>query len=59
MVRHLWGILNAISFGVTNSPAESINSRIQKLKGRAFDFATKTAFATTVYFHLGGLDLYP
>lgn len=57
--NHLWGILNAISFGVTNSPAESINSRIQKLKARACGFATKAAFATTVLFHLGGLDLYP
>jgi len=57
--RHLWGILNAITFGVTNSPAESINSRIQKLKGRSCGFATKAAFATAVYFHLGGLDLYP
>ncbi|MDA3962499.1 MAG: ISL3 family transposase [Planctomycetota bacterium] len=56
---HLWGILNAISFGVTNSPAEGINSRIQKLKARSCGFATKAAFATTVYFHLGGLDLYP
>lgn len=57
--RNLWGILNAISFGVSNSPAESINSRIQKIKARACGFATKAAFITSVYFHLGGLDLYP
>lgn len=56
---HLWGILNAISFGVTNSPAESINGRIQKLKARSCGFTTKASFATAVYFHLGGLDLYP
>jgi len=57
--RNLWGILNAIGIGVTNGPAESINSRIQKLKSRSCGFATKAAFATTIYFHLAGLDLYP
>lgn len=57
--RNLWGMLNAIGFSVTNSPAESINSRIQKLKSRSCGFRNKQSFRETILFHLGGLDLYP
>lgn len=57
--EHLWGILNAIVLKVSNGPAESINSRIKTIKVRCRGFRNKTRFANAIYFHLGGLDLYP
>lgn len=57
--RHLWGIINAVVLGVTNGPAESINSRIKAIKVKSRGFRNKQRFADAIYFHLGGLDLYP
>lgn len=57
--QHLWGILNAIVLKVSNGPAESINSRIKTIKARSRGFRNKARFANAIYFHLGGLDLYP
>ena len=57
--EHLWGILNAIVLKVSNGPAEGINSRIKAIKVRSHGFRNKERFANAIYFHLGGLDLYP
>lgn len=57
--RALWGILNAIVLGAHNGHAESMNSRIQRLKKRACGFRNRERFRNAIYFHLGGLDLYP
>ncbi|ABA87786.1 transposase of ISPca9, ISL3 family [Syntrophotalea carbinolica DSM 2380] len=57
--EHLWGILNAILLKVTNGPAESINSRIKTIKVRSRGFRNKERFRNAIYFHLGGLKLYP
>lgn len=57
--KHLWGILNAIILGVDNSHAESMNSRIKTIKVRAKGFRNKQRFRNAIYFHLGGLQLYP
>jgi transposase len=57
--RHLWGILNAVILGVHNGYAESMNSRIQRLKHRANGYRNRERFRNAIYFHLGGLDLYP
>ncbi|MCY4234569.1 MAG: ISL3 family transposase [Bacteroidetes bacterium] len=57
--KHLWGIINAIVLGVSNGPAESINSRIKAIKVRARGFRNQQRFANAIYFYLGGLDLYP
>lgn len=57
--EHLWGILNAIVLKVSNGPAEGINSRIKMIKVRSRGFRNKERFAKAIYFHLGGLDLYP
>ncbi|MBI1285627.1 MAG: ISL3 family transposase [Thiobacillus sp.] len=56
---HLWGILNAVILGVDNSHAESMNSRIKTVKVRARGFRNKQRFRNAIYFHLGGLHLYP
>ncbi len=58
--EHLWGILDAIVFlKVSNGPAESLNSRIKMIKVRSRGFRNKERFANAIYFHLGGLELYP
>lgn len=56
---HLWGIINAIVLQRTNAAAESMNSRIQRVKARACGFRNRARFRTAIMFHLGGLDLYP
>ena len=43
----------------SNGPAEGINSRIKMIKVRSRGFRNKERFANAIYFHLGGLDLYP
>lgn len=57
--RHLRGILNAIVLGITNARSEGINSRIQWIKYSARGYRNRDRFRTSIYFHLGGLDLYP
>lgn len=57
--KHLWGIINSIVLKVSNGPAESINSRIKTVKIKARGFRNKQRFVNDIYFHLGGLDLYP
>jgi transposase len=56
---HLWGIINAVVLNADNSHAESINSRIKTVKTRARGFRNKQRFRNAIYFHLGGLQLYP
>lgn len=57
--RHLWGIINAIVLDIHNGHAESMNSRIQRIKRRACGFRSRERFRNAIYFHLGGLELYP
>lgn len=57
--RHLEGILTAVIRGITNARAESVNAKIQWLKYTARGFRNRSRFRDAIYFHLGGLDLYP
>jgi transposase len=57
--NHLDGVVNAAASAVTNALSESINSRIQAIKRRACGFRNRERFKMAIYFHLGGLDLYP
>ncbi len=57
--NHLTGILNAIELGITNARLEGINTVIQGLKRAARGFRNRERFRNAIYFHLGGLDLYP
>jgi len=57
--EHRWGIINAIVLKADNGHAESINSRIQLIKARSRGFRNRERFRMAIYFHLGGLDLYP
>ncbi|MEO0630118.1 MAG: ISL3 family transposase, partial [Planctomycetota bacterium] len=57
--EHFYGILNAVVLGVTNAVAESVNSKIQRVKRMACGFRNRERFKTAIYFHLGGLNLTP
>ena len=57
--NRLWGIVNAIALKVTNAAAESHNAKIQWIKKQACGFRNRERFRDAIYFHLGGLDLYP
>ncbi len=59
-LRHyLWGIVNAMKTGVTNAMSEGLNTKIQNIKRAARGFRNRERFRNAIYFHLGGLDLYP
>ncbi|WP_096326274.1 ISL3 family transposase [Nannocystis exedens] len=57
--NHLGGIIHAATERITNASAEGLNSVIQKLKYVARGFRNRDRFRAAIYFHLGGLDLYP
>jgi len=57
--RHLWGVLNYYNFRITNALSEGMNSVLQTVKQRAAGFRNFDNFRTAIYFHCGGLDLYP
>ena len=57
--KHMWGIINAVIMKADNGHAESINSKIQKIKRQSCGFRNRERFRNAIYFHLGGLDLYP
>ncbi len=59
VLRHLFGIVNAITLKATNAASESINSRVQAIKRRANGYRDRERFRAAIMFHLGGLDLYP
>jgi len=60
MIKKHWeGVINAATSEVTNARAEAINSRIQWVKRMACGFRNRENFRNAIYFHLGGLDLYP
>ncbi len=52
-------LLNSIRIPVTNAMSESLNSKIQWIKYTAHGFKSREGFKTAIYFHCGGLNLYP
>jgi transposase len=57
--RHLPNVMTYFRHRITNAVAEGINSKIQGIKKRACGFRNKSNFKTAIYFHCGGLSLYP
>ncbi|MHB8719713.1 MAG: ISL3 family transposase [Candidatus Dormibacteria bacterium] len=57
--RHLQGVLNFYPKHITNAAAEGLNARIQKIKSSARGYRNNDHFKTAIYFHCGGLNLYP
>jgi transposase len=60
MLRKHWGQLrNYFVHRITNAGSEAMNTKIQQLKGRARGFRNRERFRRVIFFHCGGLDLYP
>lgn len=57
--RHLDGVLRYVTHPITNGVAEGLNSKIMSIKRKAGGFRNAQHFTTAIYFHCGGLDLYP
>jgi transposase len=57
--RHYDGVMAFFAHRITSATAEGINSRIQAIRVQARGYRNRQNFKTAIYFHLGGLDLYP
>lgn len=57
--RHLPNVLTYLQHGITNAGVEALNATIQWVKKTARGFRNVEHFKTAIYFHCGGLDLYP
>ena len=52
-------VLSYCRHRITNGVAEGLNSRIMTIKRKCCGFRNVENFKTAIYFHCGGLDLYP
>jgi len=59
LARHLPNILTYFTHRITNAVAEGLNSKIATVQKRACGFRNRDNFKIAIYFHCGGLDLYP
>jgi len=57
--RHLPHVLTCLRHRLTNAGVEAVNATIQWVKKTARGFRNVERFKTAIYFHCGGLDLYP
>ena len=57
--RHIRNILMYFTHRITNAMSEGINGKIQAIKKMANGFRNPENFKTAIFFHCGGLDLYP
>jgi transposase len=56
---HLPNVLTSLRHGITHAGLEAVNATIQWVKKTARGFRNVEHFKTAIYFHCGGLDLYP
>ena len=59
IARHLPNVLTYFAHRVTNAVAEGLNSKIATVQKRACGYRNPNNFKIAVYFHCGGLNLYP
>jgi len=59
IARHLPNVLTYFAHRITNAVAEGLNSKIATVQKRACGFRNRDHFKIAVYFHCGGLNLYP
>lgn len=57
--RHEAGLLSFFAHRITNAAAEGLNSKIQAIRVSARGYRNREHFKTAIYFHCGGLALYP
>lgn len=56
---HIENIVTYAKHHITNALGESVNSKIEKVKRLACGFRNRAHYRISIYFHCGGLDLYP
>jgi transposase len=52
-------LLNYCKWPISNAATEALNSKIQWIKYTARGFRSREGFRRAIFFHCGGLDLYP
>ena len=57
--RHIDNILTSYQHPVTDAMSEGLNSKMQKIKSMACGFGNLENVKAAIYFHCGGLGLYP
>ena len=57
--KRVENVVNYCRHWITNAVSEGLNSKIMSIKRRAGGFRNPDSFKTAIYFHCGGLDLYP
>jgi transposase len=56
---HLENVLTYFDHRITNAVSEGLNSKIQAIKHNAFGYRNREHFRIAIFFHCGGLDLFP
>lgn len=56
---HVDNIVTYARHRITNALGESINAKIEKVKRLACGFRNRSHYRTAIYFHCGGLNLFP
>lgn len=59
IARHWPNVLTYFTHRITNAVAEGLNSKIATVQKRACGYRNPNHFKVAVYFHCGGLNLYP
>jgi len=57
--KRLDNTLTYLDHHITNALSESINGKIEKVKRMACGYRNRNHYRTAIYFHCGGLDLFP
>ena len=57
--RYLPNIMTYFKHRISNATAEGLNSKIQMVKQMACGFRNRQHYRIAIYFHCGGLELYP
>ena len=57
--RRFANLMTYFQHPITNAMSESLNAKIQWVKYTAHGFRSRDGFRKAIYFHCGGLDLYP
>ena len=57
--RHLERILTVFVHRLTNAASEGINNKLLSLIQKAYGYRNRERFKTDIFFHCGGLNLYP
>ena len=57
--RRLAGIMAFFHHRITNAASAGLNSQIQAIRTVARSYRNREHFKAAIYFHCGGLDLYP